>query len=156
MNKIVYAIFLDDIREVKDVYHYTKNPIYNREGWTVVRNYNQFVSKLEQIAVEGATIGSVSLDHDLCEIHMSVPFEIWNDYTADQLGMEETGLDCAKYLTEFLDKYKMPHPGITCHSMNPVGKERINQHIMDWLDFHDKLDEKIDDEFALRDQLDAE
>lgn len=155
MNKIVYSVYLDDIRMPADSYNYTKNPIHNKENWTIVRNYDQFVSKLEQVAAEGATLGSVSLDHDLCSDHMEVPFEVWNDYTADQLGLEMTGLDCAKYLTDFIDRNNMPTPGIICHSMNPVGKKRIEEHISDWMDGILKEDVEFD-EFALKDESDAE
>lgn len=131
-----YAILLDDLRTPEQVYEYTKNPIYLNKKWRVVKNYSEFVSLLELINIEGSRIASVSLDHDLQGDHYSVPFETWETYTADQLGMEETGLDCAKYLTQFIDDNKMAHPGITCHSMNPVGKERINQHLLDWMNLH--------------------
>lgn len=133
---IVYNIFLDDIREPREAYNYTKNPIYNRDNWTVVRTHAEFVSLLEKIAVDGAKIGSVSFDHDLAPSHYEVPCEVFNDFTAEQLGMEETGLDSARYLTAFIDRTKMAHPGIAVHSMNPVGKERIQQHLMDWMDGH--------------------
>lgn len=127
-------IFLDDIRIARDAYPYTKNPIYLRDNWVTVKSYNEFVSLLQKIRVDGYHIGSVSLDHDLSDQHYTAPFEVWYDYTADQLGMKETGLDCAKYLTDFIDENRLPHPGITCHSMNPVGKKRIEEHLMDWMD----------------------
>lgn len=129
-------IFLDDIREPAQAYNYTKNPAYLKKEWKVVRNYDEFVRALVNIQLDGNALGSVSLDHDLCVEHMEVPCEVFAEYTADQLGMELTGLDCAKYLTEHLDTYKLPIPGMTCHSQNPVGKERINQHLMDWMDGH--------------------
>lgn len=129
-------IFLDDFRIPQDAYVYTKNPIYLKKEWITVKNYPEFVAILEKILLDGNTIGSVSFDHDLADEHYGVPCEVFDNFTADQLGMEETGLDCAKHMTAFLDKHKWPMPGMTVHSMNPVGKERIQQHLMDWMDGH--------------------
>lgn len=137
---IVYNVFLDDLRQPVEAYAYTRNPIYINKEWKVVKDYDEFVSLLEKIAVDGGTLGSVSLDHDLAQSHYEIPCEIFEKFTADQLGVELTGLDCAKFLTEFIDRTKMPHPGIAVHSMNPVGKERIQQHLMDWMDGWDSKD----------------
>jgi len=127
-------IFLDDIRDPAQAYNYTKKRMYLDRTWIVVRDYKEFVAALEKIKLDGDEIAHVSFDHDLAIEHMEVPCEVFNDYTAEQLGMEMTGLDCAKYFTEFIDKHKMPFPGLSVHSQNPVGKERIEQHLMDWLD----------------------
>lgn len=129
-------IYLDDIRDVKESYNYTNNPIYLRDNWTTVRNYKEFVALLEKIIVDNLELGILSLDHDLAPEHYEIPTKIFDDYTADELGIEMTGLDCAKYLTEWVDRNKRPIPMVNVHSMNPVGKERIQQHVMDWMDTH--------------------
>ncbi len=127
-------IYVDDTRVPAQSYEYTRNPIYLKKEWVVAKDYREFVALLEKVHIDGITIGSVSLDHDLHQDHYDVPCEVFDKFTADQLGMEETGLDCAKYLTEYLGKHNLPIPGITVHSMNPVGKKRIEEHIMDWMD----------------------
>lgn len=87
-------IFLDDIREPAT------------GGWTVVRNYNEFV----KVATSANMITHMSFDHDLGE------------------SDEKTGYDAAKwFIEECIDN---PVLGIyleyiTVHSANPVGKNNI-------------------------------
>lgn len=133
-------IYLDDIRDPRQSYDYTKNPIYNNLDWKVVRNYDEFVSAVVAIQLNGDSLGTVSFDHDLCVEHMEIPFEIWDSYTADQLGLEMTGLDCAKFLTEHLETHDLPYPGLVCHSQNPVGKKNIEAFLMNWMDHREGLD----------------
>ena len=142
MNSRWILVEDDKNRTPESIYKYTYNPLYlskivdgvEKHNWEIVTNYQQFVSLLESIIADGDRIGVVSFDHDLADEHLNIPCEIWETYTADQLGIEETGLDCAKYLAEYVNYYKMPYPTILVHSMNPVGKERIQQFWMDFLD----------------------
>ncbi len=133
-NKI--NVFLDDFRSPEDSYKYTKNPIYLKKKWEVVRNHDEFVGLLTQIMVDGDTIGSISFDHDLADDHYA-PQDRYNDYELwleQHCSIEKTGLDCAKYFTNYMDRHNMPIPGMTVHSQNPVGKKRIEEHLMDWMD----------------------
>lgn len=41
------------------------------------------------------------------------------------LGLEESGYDCAKWLVEFCMDQKRILPDFSVHSQNPVGKENI-------------------------------
>ncbi|TGN24345.1 cyclic-phosphate processing receiver domain-containing protein [Empedobacter tilapiae] len=43
------------------------------------------------------------------------------------LGIEETGYDCAKFLVEYCLDYHLTIPNFTVHSQNPVGKENIEK-----------------------------
>ena len=157
MQNKVWGIVIDDLRDCEEIYSYTKNPIYIEKKWKIVRNYSEFVSLLGLIKAEGGTVGSISFDFDLCPEHYQVPFEIWRDYTADQLGLPENGLDCLNYMIDFVDENKHPIPGMEFHTMNPVGKELMKKLAMDWLDSWGG-DEEVEgmDEFAIKDELDAE
>lgn len=126
-------IFLDDYRIPDQAYVYTKNSVYLNKKWTVVKNYKEFVNLLESLE-KNDTIGSVSFDHDLSDEHYKLPQELFNGNSSEALGVEKTGLDCAKYFTEFINKTNRHIPGILVHSMNPVGAENIRNHIMDWMD----------------------
>ena len=57
----MYNLFLDDIRNPKEVYEYTFRYLYLEKEWKVVKNYDEFV---ETIQVNGIpNIISVSYTH---------------------------------------------------------------------------------------------
>lgn len=106
-------LFLDDIRYPIDAYHYTRQDIFLRNDWFIVRNYKQFINRI----LENGLPDMISFDHDLADQH----------YLKSNSGefIEKTGYDCAKWLTEYcMDNY-LSLPDFFCHSMNPVGKENI-------------------------------
>lgn len=106
-------LFLDDIRYPVEAYHYTKQDIFLRKDWHIVRNYEQFVSRI----LEKGLPEMISFDHDLADEHYLEP--------DSQEFAEKTGYDCAKWLVEYcMDNY-LDLPQFYCHSMNPVGKENI-------------------------------
>lgn len=92
MKKI--KLYLDDIRNPKT------------EGWTIVRNHEEFV---EFININGLP-EEVSFDHDLGE-------------------NKKTGYDCAKWLCEYCWTNGLPVPDWNVHSANPVGRDNIVQLI---------------------------
>lgn len=106
-------LFLDDIRYPVEVYHYTKQDIFLRKDWNIVRNYEQFVHWI----LEKGLPEMVSFDHDLSDVHDLKPHSRKN--------IEKTGYDCAKWLVEYCLDHNMDLPKFHCHSMNPVGKENI-------------------------------
>ena len=59
MNK--RYLFLDDVRQVMDTFHYTKHPVYTEDNWDVVRNYNEFCNYIQDNGVPAL----ISFDHDL-------------------------------------------------------------------------------------------
>lgn len=106
-------LFLDDIRHPKDAYRYTKQEIFQKEDWHIVRNYQAFVDRI----LEKGLPEMISFDHDLADEH----------YLETDSGkfVEKTGYDCAKWLIEYcMDRY-LELPQYYCHSMNPVGKQNI-------------------------------
>ena len=65
MNK--RYLFLDDVRQVMDTFHYTKHPVYTEDNWDVVRNYNEFCNYIQDNGVPAL----ISFDHDLADEHYS-------------------------------------------------------------------------------------
>lgn len=108
-------LFLDDIRYPIDAHHYTRQDIFLRADWHIVRNYKQFINRI----LENGLPDMISFDHDLADEHYLQP--------DSQQFIEKTGYDCAKWLTEYcMDNY-LNLPDFFCHSMNPVGKENIER-----------------------------
>lgn len=113
MEKTKRLLFLDDIRYPIEAHHYTKQDIFLRSDWHIVRNYEQFVNRI----LEKGLPEMISFDHDLADEHY---------FKKDsQEYFERTGYDCAKWLIEYcMDNY-LDLPEFYSHSMNPVGKENI-------------------------------
>lgn len=123
MNK-KYSIFLDDIRDPKDV---TWVSLPNVK-WTVVRSYNDFVKTIKDKGIPMF----VAFDHDLSDDHYN------NYHGIDDAGRmiidydkfkEKTGYDCAKFLVEECIKRKIKFPEYVVHSMNPVGVQNIISYV---------------------------
>ena len=109
-------IYLDDIRTPVD------------KDWVVVRSYEEFVDKVNEVGLEN--IESISLDHDLGisamrEWHTNV----YNNYTLDYNNIEEkTGYDAAKWLVEQWMDGK-PICNVFTHSANAIGSANIMGYI---------------------------
>ena len=82
-----YRIYLDDVRTPVDI-----------DNWTVVRSYDEFVNKVEEIGL--SNIKMISLDHDLGDTAMNEYFNnVSPNYKLDYNNIQEkTGYDCAKWL----------------------------------------------------------
>lgn len=106
-----YKLFLDDIREPYDAYEDTKNLGYIAVKWVVVRSYDEFVAYIQ----ENGRPSYVSFDHDLAPSH----------YTEARTHSAKTGYDCALWLIEYCKMHKRSLPVYSCHSQNPVGKDKI-------------------------------
>ena len=132
------AIYLDDVR----------TPINGDVEWIVVRNYNEFVSKVQEIGLENIDV--ISLDHDLGDSAMNEYFKnVAPNYTLDYNNItEKTGYDCAKWLVEYFyiknpnSKYKsrdvkqgssFRFPKVFTHSANPIGSANIMGYINNFL-----------------------
>jgi len=110
-------IYLDDVR----------TPVNDSE-WIVVRNYDEFVAKVDEIGLEN--IHTISLDHDLDKSAMvEWLYGAVRNYTIDYSKIKEkTGFDCAKWLIE---KWKSGAPvvNVTTHSSNAIGSANIMGYI---------------------------
>lgn len=112
-----YFLFLDDIREVKDV-TWVNLPSGN---WHIVRNYQQFVDKIEK---DGMPY-TISFDHDLATEH----------YSFSSIYKEKTGADCARWLVNYCIEKNLKLPKYTIHSMNPVGADNIKSILISYQKF---------------------
>jgi hypothetical protein len=121
-------IYLDDVRTPTG------------DNWIVVRNYDEFAIKVNEIGLENIDI--ISLDHDLGDTAMKEYFDnVSPNYTLNYDNIKEkTGYDAAKFLVnqfyyEFPERINMTKnekkngkfifPLIYVHSHNPVGAHNI-------------------------------
>lgn len=126
-------IYLDDVRTPTD-----------KKNWVVVRNYEQFVDKINEIGFENIEV--ISLDHDLGDTAMNEYYNnVSPNYSLDYNNIQEkTGYDCAKWLVNhFYDinpdwillgrlqkkTLGMDFPKVYTHSANPIGSANIMGYI---------------------------
>jgi hypothetical protein len=131
-----YYLYLDDVRTPKD------------GDWIVVRDYEQFVSKVKEIGLEN--FHTISLDHDLGDSAMKEYFNnVSPNFKLDYDNIKEkTGLDCAKWLVEefytrnparvtsaYSDRRltAISFPRVLVHSANPIGSANIMGYINNFL-----------------------
>lgn len=119
-------LFLDDIREPKDAFEYTKQDYFIKQKWVIVRDFNQFKGYIE----DNGLPFFISFDHDLADTHYTPP-HLWDDYNKSkewqeqQVHKEKTGYECALWLIDYCIDNDFILPNFYCHSMNPVGKDKI-------------------------------
>lgn len=112
------ALYLDDIRtptETFEGYH----------PWSVVRNYDEFVTHIKNNGVPDL----ISFDHDLADEHMA---DYWDKQARGiktisyESYKEKTGVDCLNWLIEYvLDREEVSPFIIWVHSHNPMGATNI-------------------------------
>ena len=126
---------------------YVRTPV-NTE-WVIVRSYDEFVEKVNEIGLENIEV--ISLDHDLGDTAMNEYFNnVSPNYTLDYSNIEEkTGMDCAKWLVNYYyDNYNLDEdlvsrkskkiigitfPKVYTHSANPIGSANIMGYINNFL-----------------------
>ena len=109
-------IYLDDVRTPVD------------KDWIIVRDYEQFVSKIQDIGLENIEI--ISLDHDLGDTSMSEwRKNVYHNYSLNYDNiLEKTGMDCTKWLVEqWLDG--KPVVDVVVHSANAIGSANMMGYI---------------------------
>lgn len=86
----------------------------------------------------------ICFDHDLADEHYT-PEEYWSDYEASkryqeaQNYKEATGYDCAKWLIDYCMDNKLFLPKWVAHSFNPVGRDNINNLLINFLKFTESV-----------------
>lgn len=103
------------------------------KDWIVVRNYDEFVQKVEEIGLD--KIELMSLDHDLGKTAIDEYFNnVSKNYILDYNNIEEkTGYDCAKWLVNKSIDSGIDLPLIYVHSANPIGSANIMGYINNYL-----------------------
>ena len=114
-------IYLDDVRTPLD------------GSWTIVRNYYQFIELISSINFNEIEV--ISFDHDLddsamLEYHKNTKYNNTINY---QNIIEKTGLDCVKFLIDFVIENNYTLPTITIHSFNPIGSLNMKSYIESYL-----------------------
>lgn len=110
-------IYLDDVR----------TPVEENK-WIVVRSYEEFVDKVNEIGLENIDI--ISLDHDLGDTAMvEWHRNVYHNYELNYDNIEEkTGYDVAKWLVnEWMDG--KPVVDVVVHSANAIGSGNIMGYI---------------------------
>ena len=109
-------IYLDDVRIPTD------------ESWILVKDYNEFVDKVNEIGLENIEL--ISLDHDLGDTAMVEWHKnVYHNYELNYDNiMEKTGYDVAKWLVEQWMDGK-PVVDVVVHSANAIGAANIMGYI---------------------------
>lgn len=124
-----YHIFLDDERMPGQVtWVELPSAVYE-----VVRNFVEFTYHILEFGLPKF----VSFDHDLGEEHYAVMQKEVEHFTYNDgdltktfsYGDMPTGFDCAKWLVDYCIDNGYKFPDYVVHSMNPVGKLRIESYI---------------------------
>jgi hypothetical protein len=113
-------IYLDDVRTPVD------------KDWTIVRNFDEFVSTVMYIGLDNIEL--ISLDHDLGDTAMSEWHRnVYHNYTLDYNNItEKTGMDCAKWLVDqWLEG--APVVDVVVHSANAIGSANMMGYINNYL-----------------------
>ena len=109
-------IYLDDVRTPVD------------KDWIVVRNYEEFVKKVNEIGLENIEL--ISLDHDLGDSAMNEWHKnVYHNYTLNYDNItEKTGIDCTKWLVnQWMDGN--PVVDVVVHSANAIGSGNMTGYI---------------------------
>lgn len=110
--KQMIKVYLDDVRTPVD------------KDWVVVRSYDEFVDKVNEIGLDKIEV--ISLDHDLGDTAMAEWHRnVYHNYTLDYNNIKEkTGYDCAKWL---VDQWMEGNPvvDVYTHSANAIGSANI-------------------------------
>jgi hypothetical protein len=117
-------IYLDDVRTPVDI-----------ENWVVVRNYEQFVDKINEIGLENIEL--ISLDHDLGDTAMAEWHKnVYHNYELNYDNItEKTGMDCTKWLVEkWMDG--APVVDVVVHSANAIGSANMMGYINNYRHIH--------------------
>ena len=128
MSKI--RIYLDDVRTP------LPNPsTHDVPEWTVVRSYEEFVDKIDEVGLENVEL--ISLDHDLGDTAMREwHTNVYHNYKLDYDNItEKTGMDCTKWLVEkWLDG--APVCQVMIHSANAIGSANMMGYINNYKHIH--------------------
>ena len=110
-------IYLDDVR----------TPV-EKDQWVIVRSYDEFVSKVNEVGFEN--IEMISLDHDLGDTAMNEwLYGVTKNYSINYDNItEKTGMDCAKWLVEQWMNGK-PLVEVVVHSANAIGSGNMMGYI---------------------------
>ena len=140
-----YRIYLDDVRTPVSSNNEWVDGI---PEWTVVRSYDEFVQKINEVGLENIEL--ISLDHDLGDTAMAEWHKnVYHNYELNYDNItEKTGMDCVKWLVNYFydnnpkrlemnrrDKkdYPINFPYVVVHSANPIGSANMMGYLNNFL-----------------------
>jgi hypothetical protein len=109
-------IYLDDVRTPVD------------KEWIVVRSYDEFVEKINEIGLNNIQL--ISLDHDLGDTAIDEwKRNVYTNYTINYDNItEKTGMDCVKWLVnEWMNGKRVVD--VVVHSHNAIGSGNMCGYI---------------------------
>jgi len=112
-------LFLDDERQPKDAAMYKNNGVYMRDGWVVVKNYQEFTDYFKHNEMPEL----ISFDHDLTDAHYVYAATSYIPYSKIAV---ETGYHCLLWLILFCANKRISLPQILIHTMNVEGTNNMN------------------------------
>jgi hypothetical protein len=124
-EKMKYRIYLDDVRTPVSP---NNEFVDGLTEWTVVRSYDEFVSKVTEIGLENIEL--ISLDHDLGDSAMKEWLHgVVRNYAINYDNItEKTGMDCTKWLVnQWMDG--KPIVDVVVHSANAIGAANMMGYI---------------------------
>jgi hypothetical protein len=139
-------IYLDDVRTPISPNNEWVDGI---QEWTVVRSYEEFVKKVNEIGLNNIEL--ISLDHDLGDTAMNEYYNnVSPNYKLDYDNIvEKTGYDASKFLVNLFyslneNRINMSRsekkrdknfyfPRVVVHSANPIGSANIMGYINNFL-----------------------
>lgn len=134
-NKMTsYALFLDDVREVKDAWlhdeeiYLTEASGIPRGSWDIVRSYDDF----KKYILERGVPKVISWDFDLNRGHMQYYIHHFNAGTWDIDDLEYTGYHCLKWLINHCKEIGAGFPQSYVHSANQWGRALITKTIQEY------------------------
>jgi hypothetical protein len=113
-----YNLFLDDYRQPNSCSYVKKENqrYYFDNNWEVVKNYGEFIKMIGDKGLPDM----VSFDHDLADVHYD------NKSRKESFKYyPETGLDCMRWMIDYIQTNNLPPPFVLIHSMNPAGAENM-------------------------------
>jgi hypothetical protein len=124
-EKMKYRIYLDDVRTPVSP---NNEFVDGLTEWTVVRSYDEFVSKVTEIGLENIEL--ISLDHDLGDSAMKEWLHgVVRNYAINYDNItEKTGMDCTKWLVnQWMDGKAIVD--VVVHSANAIGAANMMGYI---------------------------
>lgn len=128
----MYRIYLDDVRTP----HSSNNEwVDGITEWTVVRSYDEFVQKINEVGLENIEL--ISLDHDLGDSAMKEWLHgVVRNYEINYDNItEKTGMDCVKWLVNQWMNGK-PVVDVVVHSANAIGAANMMGYINNYRHIH--------------------
>lgn len=118
-------LFLDDIRKPEDVFFYTKNTIYLKEDWIILKNHDEFI----KFVIKNGMPKLISFDHDLGDEH----------YIKPPPYKEKTGFETLKWVCNYAINNNVKLSKMLFHSANVIGRKNMITYYINFKKYYPHL-----------------